>query len=58
MQQQQQHAPIVHPPARAMGGPDHLIGRTSHLSQAYIEDSDGSDDGRGDIRVDVMGRRV
>ncbi|GAA5860370.1 hypothetical protein JCM3774_000395 [Rhodotorula dairenensis] len=58
MQQQQQHAPIGHPPARAMGAPEHLIGRTSHLSQAYVDDSDGSDDDRGDIRVDVMGRRV
>jgi hypothetical protein len=35
-----------------------LIGRASHLSQAYIDDSDGSDDESGDIRVDVTGRRI
>ncbi|GAA5978960.1 hypothetical protein JCM10908_002749 [Rhodotorula pacifica] len=40
-----------------------FVGRTSNLSQAYVEDSDGEDEeedvnARGDIRVDVMGRRI
>ncbi|GAA5952699.1 hypothetical protein JCM8115_002324 [Rhodotorula mucilaginosa] len=57
-QPQQPHLGGRPPSARASGGPEHLIGRASHLSQAYIDDSDGSDDESGDIRVDVTGRRI